>query len=213
MSGDEIKNYLIKVGVETPMYCDFNEIKDKKDNISKHFEQIMLNLGLDLNDDSLKETPRRVAKMYCDEIFSGLDYNNFPKITTIENKMNYNQMLVERNINVSSTCEHHFVIIDGNAFIGYIPDKKIIGLSKLNRIVKFFSKRPQVQERLTEQIYYCLKYILETDDIGVVIKAKHYCVKSRGVEDTNSDTITSKLSGDFMNQVVRSEFFNLINEK
>ena len=213
MSGDEIKNYLIKVGVETPMYCDFNEIKDKKDNISKHFEQIMLNLGLDLNDDSLKETPRRVAKMYCDEIFSGLDYNNFPKITTIENKMNYNQMLVERNINVSSTCEHHFVVIDGNAFIGYIPNKKIIGLSKLNRIVKFFSKRPQVQERLTEQIYYCLKYILETDDIGVVIKAKHYCVKSRGVEDTNSDTITSKLSGDFMNQVVRSEFFNLINEK
>jgi GTP cyclohydrolase I len=169
-------------------------------------------LGLDLRDDSLADTPRRVAQMYVDEIFYGLDWRNFPKCTTVENKMGYSSMVVERNINVQSNCEHHFVIIDGRAHVAYIPKRKVLGLSKINRVVEYFAKRPQIQERLTEQIFYALSYILETEDIAVLIQAKHYCVKSRGVADVNSDTVTSKLGGVFLhNTATRSEFMRVVH--
>jgi len=170
----------------------------------------MKTLGLDLTDDSLMETPKRVAKMYVNEIFWGLDYEAFPKCTAVDNKMTYDEMVVERNINVQSNCEHHFVIIDGVATVGYIPKQKVLGLSKMNRIVEYFSKRPQIQERLTEQVWHALQYILETDDIAVVVDAQHFCVKSRGVEDVGSSTTTSKLGGRFKDdQTVRSEFMAL----
>lgn len=169
----------------------------------------MIELGLDLADDSLMDTPRRVSKMFVDEIFYGLDYANFPKITTVENKMQYDEMLIIKGCQVSSTCEHHFVVIDGLAKIAYIPKDKVIGLSKINRIVKFFSKRPQIQERLTEQIFAALQFILKTDSIAVEIDATHFCVKSRGVEDSGSSTVTRKLGGVFMSKPeVRNEFLN-----
>jgi len=172
----------------------------------------MTMLGLDLNDDSLIETPKRIAKMYVNEIFWGLDYEAFPKCTTVDNKMKYDEMVIERNVNVQSNCEHHFVVIDGVATVGYIPNEKVLGLSKINRVVEYFSKRPQIQERLTEQIYYALQYILDTDNIGVVIDAQHFCVKSRGVEDVGSSTVTSKLGGVFKSDPsVRSEFMNIVN--
>ena len=168
-------------------------------------------LELDLSDDSLKDTPRRVAKMFMNEIFWGLDYDNFPKITTVENKMKYDEMILEKDINVMSVCEHHFVTIHGKAHVAYIPNKKVLGLSKMNRVVEFFSRRPQIQERLTEQIYYALNYILETENVAVVIEAEHFCVKARGVEDSNSSTVTSKLGGDFKsNSSLRQEFLKLI---
>jgi len=172
----------------------------------------METLGLDLTDDSLEETPKRVAKMYTNEIFWGLDYEAFPKCTTVDNKMKYDEMVIERNVNVQSNCEHHFVVIDGVATVGYIPNEKVLGLSKINRIVEYFSKRPQIQERLTEQIYFALQYILDTDNIGVVIHAQHYCVKSRGVEDTGSSTVTSKLGGGFKTDPsVRAEFMRMVS--
>ena len=211
--GKEIHDYLVKMGVETPMVESVLSSNEKIDIIKEKFQDIMLVLGLDLNDDSLEETPMRVAKMMVNEIFWGLDIESFPKCTTIENKMDYNELVVERSVNVQSNCEHHFVVIDGLASVGYIPNKKILGLSKINRIVEYFAKRPQVQERLTEQVFYALQYILETDNIGVVIDARHYCVRSRGVEDVNSSTITSKLGGCFKNDPsARTEFFNIINK-
>ncbi len=210
--GQEVHEYLDKMGVETPSISNDIERKDKIDKIEQHFTSIMQTLGLDLTDDSLIETPKRVAKMYVNEIFWGLDYEAFPKCTTVENKMKYDEMVIERNINVQSNCEHHFVVIDGVATVGYIPKQKVLGLSKINRIVEYFSKRPQIQERLTEQIYYALQYILDTDNIGVVLDAQHYCVKSRGVEDVGSSTVTSKLGGCFKNDPsVRSEFMNIVN--
>src|SRR5690606_21342380 len=191
--GQQVHQHLVKMGVETPTFDTKLDRKDKIDLIEKHFAVIMETLGLDLTDDSLVETPKRVAKMYVNEIFWGLDYDAFPKCTAVDNKMSYDEMVVERNVNVQSNCEHHFVIIDGLATVAYIPNKKVLGLSKINRIVEYFSKRPQIQERLTEQVYHALQYILDTDNIGVVIQAQHFCVKSRGVEDTGSSTITSKL--------------------
>lgn len=183
----------------------------KKQKIEEHFKAIMETLGLDLTDDSLMDTPKRVSKMYVDEIFYGLNPDNFPKCTTVENKMGYDELVVEKNVNVQSNCEHHFVVIDGKACIAYIPRKKILGLSKINRIVEYFAKRPQIQERLTEQVYYALAVILETDDIAVVIDAVHYCVKSRGIEDTESSTVTSKLGGKFKtNPDLRREFFSIV---
>jgi GTP cyclohydrolase I len=150
--------------------------------------------------------------MYVNEIFWGLDYEAFPKCTTVDNKMKYDEMVIERNVNVQSNCEHHFVVIDGVATVGYIPKQKVLGLSKINRIVEYFSKRPQIQERLTEQIYHALQFILDTDNIGVVIEAQHYCVKSRGVEDVGSSTVTSKLGGCFKTEPsVRAEFMNIVN--
>lgn len=212
--GHKVHLHLVECGVETPM--DESMFKgDRKEQISAiegHFAMIMRALKLDLSDDSLTETPKRVAKMFVNEIFWGLDYDSFPKCTTVDNKMKYDEMVIERNISVQSNCEHHFVVIDGLATVGYIPKQKVLGLSKINRIVEYFSKRPQIQERLTEQVYHALQYILETDDIGVVIHAQHYCVKSRGVEDTGSSTVTSKLGGCFKNEAhVRSEFMRMIS--
>lgn len=211
--GKEIHAHLLRCGVETPV-TDLvsKDAKYKIDLIQQKFADIMNILGLDLTDDSLMDTPRRVAKMYVGEIFWGLDYEAFPKCTTVDNKMKYDEMVVERNVNVQSNCEHHFVVIDGVATVGYIPKQKVLGLSKINRIVEYFSKRPQIQERLTEQVYHALQYILETDNIGVVIHAQHYCVKSRGVEDTGSSTVTSKLGGVFKTDPnVRTEFMRLVS--
>jgi len=211
--GRAIHEHLITCGVETPTLETKLDRKDKIEIIERHFTEIMKTLGLDLSDDSLQETPKRVAKMYANEIFWGLDWEAFPKCTTVDNKMHYDEMVVERHVNVQSNCEHHFVVIDGQATVGYIPNKKVLGLSKINRIVEYFAKRPQIQERLTEQIYYALQYILETDNIAVVIDAQHYCVKSRGVEDTGSSTVTSKLGGCFKSDhQARAEFWDIVNK-
>ena len=212
--GLKVKQFLIDKGVETPMVDNGLTDSEKIAEIKDKFTDIMNALGLDLADDSLIDTPNRVAKMYVKEIFFGLDYKHFPKATTVDNKMKYDEMVIERNINVQSNCEHHFVIIDGSCHISYIPKNKVLGLSKLNRIVQFFSKRPQIQERLTEQIYYALSYILDTEDIGVIIEAAHYCVKSRGIQDVNSDTVTSKMGGCFKTDPeARKEFLSIVNKK
>ena len=209
--GKEVHEHLVKCGVETPTIHNDIDRKEKIEQIEQHFTKIMKIMGLDLTDDSLIETPKRVAKMYINEIFWGLDYEAFPKCTTVENKMNYDEMVIEKNVNVQSNCEHHFVVIDGVATVAYIPNKKVLGLSKINRIVEYFSKRPQIQERLTEQVYHALQYILGTDNIAVVIDAQHYCVKSRGVEDVGSSTVTSKLGGCFKTDpAVRNEFMNIV---
>ena len=195
--GQKVHEHLVKMGVETPIKKRNLDRKDQIDIIEGNFAEIMRALGLDLTDDSLIETPKRVAKMYVNEIFWGLDYDAFPKCTTVDNKMSYNEMVVERNVNVQSNCEHHFVIIDGTATVAYVPKDRVLGLSKINRIVEYFSKRPQIQERLTEQIFHTLQFILGTEDVAVMIDAQHYCVKSRGVEDTGSSTVTSRLGGGF----------------
>jgi GTP cyclohydrolase I len=178
--------------------------------ISNHFKQIMLILGLDLNDDSLKDTPDRVAKMYVQETFSGLNPNNKPKISLFENKYKYNEMLIEKNITVYSCCEHHFVPIIGKAHVAYYSNGKVIGLSKINRIVQYYCKRPQVQERLTEQIAAALKEALHTNDVAVLIDATHLCVASRGVHDVNSSTITSHYSGRFKIEETKREFLSIL---
>jgi GTP cyclohydrolase I len=209
--GQKVHEYLVSVGVETPVIDNGLSRKEKIDKIEGHFDEIVGTLGLDLKDDSLMDTPKRVAKMYVNEIFWGLDYDAFPKATVVENKMNYNEMIVERNISVQSNCEHHFVVIDGLATVAYVPKKNVLGLSKINRIVEYFSKRPQIQERLTEQIYHALAFILDTENVAVMVDAQHYCVKSRGVEDTGSSTITSRLGGSFKaHPEVRAEFLSLL---
>ena len=208
--GQKVHEHLVKMGVETPTFQTSLDRKDKIAEIEKSFSHIMQVLGLDLDDDSLCDTPKRVAKMYVNEIFWGLDYDAFPKCTAVDNKMKYNEMVCERNINVQSNCEHHFVVIDGLATVAYVPNQKVLGLSKINRIVEYFSKRPQIQERLTEQVFHALQYILETEDVAVMIDAQHYCVKSRGVEDTGSSTVTSKLGGGFKSDpAARAEFYQL----
>ncbi|MCX7550317.1 GTP cyclohydrolase I FolE [Xanthomarina sp. F2636L] len=186
-------------GLETPMKTDAFLLSDteKKERIASLFEEIMDVMGLDLTDDSLKGTPNRVAKMYIDEIFSGLNPKNKPKVALFDNKYQYNQMLVEKNISFYSNCEHHFVPIIGTAHVAYISSGKVIGLSKLNRIVQYYAKRPQVQERLTNQIAEELKGILETEDVAVIIDAKHLCVSSRGIKDETSATVTSYYGGKF----------------
>ena len=181
----------------TPMVDNGLTSDQKIAILTEKFREVLETLGMDLTNDSLRESPQRIAKMYVNEIFRGLDASNFPKITVIENEMNYDQMIVVRDITVISTCEHHFVTIEGKATIAYIPREKVIGLSKINRIADFFSRRPQVQERLTKQIGDCLQVVLGTDDVAVHINAKHYCVVSRGVEDASSTTITSDLRGVF----------------
>ena len=208
--GQRVHEYLVKMGVETPTVDNGLSRTDKIEIIERKFKDIMETLGLDLSDDSLEETPKRVAKMYVGEIFWGLDYDAFPKCTAVNNKMKYNEMVVERNVNVQSNCEHHFVIIDGLATVAYVPNEKVLGLSKINRIVEYFSKRPQIQERLTEQIFHTLQFILETNDVAVMIDAQHYCVKSRGVEDTGSSTVTVRLGGGFKNDpAARAEFLSI----
>ena len=211
--GLKVHEYLVKMGVETPTNPNGLNRTDKIEIIETHMKKIMETLGLDLSDDSLTETPKRVAKMYVNEIFWGLDYEAFPKCTTVDNKMKYNEMVVERNVNVQSNCEHHFVIIDGLATVGYVPKDKVLGLSKINRIVEYFSKRPQIQERLTEQIFHTLQFILDTEDVAVMIDARHYCVASRGVEDTGSSTVTTRLGGGFKTDLAaRTEFYQIARQ-
>jgi GTP cyclohydrolase I len=184
---------------------------EKKDKIASLFAEIMDTIGLDLTDDSLRGTPKRVAKMYIEEIFSGLNPKNKPKVALFDNKYKYNQMLVEKNITFYSNCEHHFVPIIGKAHIAYISSGKVIGLSKLNRIVQYYAKRPQVQERLTNQIAMDLKKILNTEDIAVIIDAKHLCVSSRGVKDDTSATVTSYYGGVFNEPHKIVELQNYLN--
>lgn len=200
---------------KTPLREDASEMGDdlKMDLIEKHFREIMEILGLDLNDDSLKGTPRRVAKMYVQEICSGLKPENKPSVSLFENKYQYNEMLVQKNISVHSHCEHHFLPIEGKAHVAYISNGHVIGLSKINRIVKYFSKRPQVQERLTKQIADSLKTILDTEDVAVLIDAHHMCVSSRGIQDTCSSTITSEYSGKFQESDTKQEFLNYLRFK
>jgi len=186
---------------------------DKMKKIEFHFKEIMETLGLDLKDDSLKGTPKRVAKMYVKEIFSGLDPKNKPQIALFENKYKYKQMLVEKDITFYSNCEHHFVPIIGKAHLGYIANGKVIGLSKLNRIVQHFAKRPQVQERLTMQIAKEIQNTLGTKDVAVLIDAKHLCVSSRGIKDINSATVSSFYGGKFENETTRQEFLKYIQIK
>lgn len=204
---------LMALGFETPFQQLQNEKLDpesRKHRIAEHIKQIMNLLNLDIKNDSLAGTAKRIAKMYIEEIFSGLDYTNFPKITVIQNKMKIDEMVSVRNITLTSICEHHFVVIDGKATVSYIPKASIIGLSKINRIAQFFAQRPQVQERLTQQILISLQTLLGTNNVAVSIDATHYCVKARGIRDTNSSTITTSLGGLFkFNQKIRREFFRI----
>jgi GTP cyclohydrolase I len=200
---------------ETPLRTDAFALDDEEKivRIEKHFREIMTILGLDLTDDSLNGTPRRVAKMYVKEVFSGLNPKNRPHARLFENKYNYDQMLVEKDITFYSHCEHHFVPIYGKAHVAYFSNGKVIGLSKINRIVQYFAKRPQVQERLTVQIGKEMERVLQTLDVGVVIDANHMCVASRGVGDTNSKTGTAYFSGKFNDENIKREFLNYINSK
>jgi GTP cyclohydrolase I len=202
-----VRDVLIARGLETPLLPTGLNRDQKYQRIKDSFADIARTLGLDLSDDSLCETPHRIAKMYVDEIFSGLDYAHFPKATAIENKMGVDEMVRVSEISVISTCEHHFVTIDGVADVAYIPADKIIGLSKINRIVRFFAQRPQVQERMTQQILVALQTLLGTDDVAVTINAAHYCVKARGVMDANSTTRTCALGGKFKTDpLTRAEY-------
>lgn len=212
LTDEEIGDDHIATSVDTPMRADAFELSDEEKiaQIEYHFRQIMETLGLDLTDDSLKGTPKRVAKMYVKEIFSGLDPRNKPSIALFENKYQYNEMLVEKNISFYSNCEHHFVPIFGKAHVAYIAEGKVVGLSKLNRIVQHYAKRPQVQERLTVQIAKDLQEILGTENVAVMIDAKHLCVASRGVKDDTSSTVTSYYGGKFQEESVRQEFLKYI---
>jgi GTP cyclohydrolase I len=204
-----VRNALIEKGLETPMSGIKLSRDEKYTRIRDAMTQVATALGLDLKDDSLQETPHRIAKMYVDEIFSGLNYESFPKISLIKNKMNTEEMIKVKAVKVISTCEHHFVTIDGLANVAYLPGKKIIGLSKINRIVSFFAQRPQVQERLTQQILLALQTLLDTRDVAVFIDATHYCVKARGIMDASSRTETSALGGLFKSdQSLRDNFLN-----
>lgn len=202
-----VRDTLVEKGLETPMVDNDLSDEQKMDRIQGLFTEVMGTLGLDLTDDSLQDTPARMAKLYVKEIFSGLDYKHFPKMSVIENKMAVDEMVKVSDIQLSSTCEHHLITIDGTAKVAYIPKNKIIGLSKMNRLVRFFAQRPQVQERLTQQVLVALQTLLETDNVAVSIEATHYCVKARGVMDTNSYTTTTALGGVFKANIhTRSEF-------
>ena len=202
-----VREALIERGLETPMIENGLTRDDKYLRIKQSMRDVVTTLGLDLSDDSLTETPHRIAKMYVDEVFAGLDYSQFPKIAVIDNKMGVDEMVKISDISLTSTCEHHFVTIDGVADVAYIPHQKIIGLSKINRIVRFFAQRPQVQERMTQQILVALQTLLETHNVAVCVNATHYCVKSRGVMDTSSQTQTTALGGVFKaSATTRAEF-------
>jgi GTP cyclohydrolase I len=208
----EMGDQHVMTSIETPMHDGAFDLSDeeKKVIIEKHFREIMHTLGLDLTDDSLKGTPARVAKMYVEEIFSGLNPENEPKVALFANKYKYNEMLVEKNITLYSNCEHHFVPIIGNAHIAYISSGKVIGLSKLNRIAQYYAKRPQVQERLTVQIGKHLQEILETESVAVIIDAEHLCVSSRGIQDVNSSTVSAFYGGEFKKKSKKEELFNYL---
>lgn len=212
-SFEDIGDDHLYTGLETPLKPDAFKLsdKEKKERIAILFEEIMDVMGLDLTDDSLKGTPQRVAKMYIDEIFSGLNPENKPKVALFDNKYQYNQMLVEKNITFYSNCEHHFVPIIGKAHVAYISSGKVIGLSKLNRIVQYYAKRPQVQERLTNQIAEELKSILGTKNVAVIIDAKHLCVSSRGIKDDTSATVTAFYGGVFNSPSKITELQNYLN--
>jgi len=212
---EEIGNEHISTSIETPMRDDAFALsdEDKMEKIRFHFAEIMETLGLDLTDDSLKGTPERVATMYVTEIFSGLDPQNKPKVALFENRYQYSQMLVEKDITFYSNCEHHFVPIFGKAHLAYISNGRVIGLSKLNRIVQYYAKRPQVQERFTMQIAKELQTVLGTEDVAVIIDAKHMCVSSRGVQDSNAATITSFYGGKFLEDATKQEFLKYIEMK
>ncbi len=207
---EDIGDNHVGTSLDTPLREDAFEMDDdlKVELIEKHFEQIMNIMGLDLNDDSLSGTPHRVAKMYVKEIFSGLNPANKPRVALFDNKYQYNQMLVEKDITLYSFCEHHFVPIIGRAHVAYISNGKVVGLSKINRIVQYYAKRPQVQERLTKQIAEELKRVLQTEDVAVVIEAEHLCVAARGVEDVNSSTVTAEYCGQFEDKDTRKEFLS-----
>ena len=212
MENEEMDINHIGSSVETPIRKDAFELSndEKIEKIAGHFKEIMHVLGLDLTDDSLKQTPNRVAKMYVSELFSGLDPKNNPTTTLFKNKYGYNQMLVEKDISVYSVCEHHFVPIFGKCHVAYIANGEVIGLSKIHRIVRYYSKRPQVQERLTRQIAEALKKTLKTENVAVVVDARHMCVESRGVEDNTSSTVTAAISGEFQKEATRLEFLRYI---
>jgi GTP cyclohydrolase I len=212
---DDIGDNHVSTSVDTPMRADAFELSDaeKIEAIEQHFESIMNIMGLDLTDDSLKGTPHRVAKMYIKEIFQGLNPANKPRMALFENKYKYNEMLVEKNISFYSNCEHHFVPIIGKAHVSYISNGQVIGLSKLNRLVQYYAKRPQVQERLTMQIGKDLQEILGTQDVAVVIDAKHLCVSSRGVEDDTSSTVTAFYGGAFKEEERKTEFLRYLELK
>ena len=202
-----VREALIARGLENPGIDNGLTPEQKKAVIASSFAKIMEALGLDLTDDSLMETPQRVARMYVDEVFSGLDYRNFPKVSVFDNKMHFDEMVKVGGITLTSTCEHHFVVMDGVAKVAYMPADKIIGLSKINRIVQFFGRRPQVQERMTQQILVALQTLLRTKNVAVTVTAVHYCVKSRGVRDPASSTTTTALGGYFKtNSLSRHEF-------
>lgn len=202
-----VRQVLIDRGLETPLTEQSLSAEEKYQKIKASMTDVVKTLGLDLADDSLAETPHRIAKMYVYEIFSGLDYSNFPSMSLIENKMQVDEMVKVSDIDLTSTCEHHFITIDGSATVAYIPNEKIIGLSKINRLVRFFAQRPQVQERLTQQVLVALQTLLETENVAVSIEATHYCVKSRGVMDVNSKTSTTALGGVFKENIhTRAEF-------
>ena len=207
---EEILNKITR----TPTVDNGLTAPQKIERIEACMREVLETLGLDLTNDSLRESPARIARMYVNELFRGLQPEAFPKITTIENDMQYDQMIVVRDVKVLSTCEHHFVTIHGVATIAYIPKRKVIGLSKINRIADFFARRPQVQERLTKQIADCLEYVLDTDNVAVHVNAKHYCVISRGVQDAESTTVTSDLRGDFKRSATtRGEFLEHCNTR
>ena len=212
---DNMGDNHVSTSIDTPMRKDAFDLTDdqKVAAIAKHFTAIMETLGLDLTDDSLKGTPKRVAKMYVKEIFSGLNPENMPHMAMFENKYKYNEMLVEKNISFYSNCEHHFVPIIGKAHVAYISNGTVVGLSKLNRLVQYFAKRPQVQERLTMQIGKELQKALGTPDVAIVIDAKHLCVSSRGVQDINSATVSSFYSGKFEEEATRAEFLKYVEMK
>jgi len=212
LKAEEMGNEHIGSSAETPLRADAFALDEqlKIELIAKHFTEIMHILGLDLKDDSLKGTPHRVAKMYVQEIFSGLNPENKPEAKLFENKFKYNEMLVEKDITFFSNCEHHFVPIFGKAHVAYISTGKVIGLSKINRIVQYFSRRPQVQERLTIQIANELKEVLQTEDVAVVMDAAHMCVSSRGINDYNSKTVTASYSGRFKEETIKHEFLRYI---
>lgn len=209
---EDVGDNHVATSMDTPMKPDAHDIsdKEKKEKIAEHFAYIMDTLGLDLSDDSLSGTPMRVAKMYVEEVFSGLNPKTKPNVKLFDNKYNYREMLVEKDIKVHSFCEHHFVPIIGVAHVAYINKGKVVGLSKLNRVVDYFAKRPQVQERLTVQIANELKEALGTDDVAVLIDAKHMCVSLRGVEDTSSSTVTASYGGAFQKEETKKEFLQYI---
>ncbi len=212
VDNDLIGDNHIATSIDTPMRSDAFKLTDneKMEIIEDKFREIMDTLGLDLNDDSLSGTPHRVAKMFVQEIFNGLNPANKPKISVFENKFKYGEMLVEKNINLNSTCEHHFLPIVGKAHVAYVSSGQVIGLSKINRIVDYYARRPQVQERLTVQVANELKKILKTEDVAVVIDAKHMCVSSRGIEDESSSTVTAEYGGIFKDKERKEEFLKYV---